>query len=310
MTPVDIMVVGSLNVDIVAEVDHVPKAGETVKARAAQFYVGGKGGNQAVAAARQGARVRMIGAVGTDLFGPSVRAALAGSGVEIEGVISKEGPTGLAMIAVESDGQNRIIVCEGANAELSPVDVESALDRSPFPPGAAMLVQNEIPRETVARAIHRAHQLGWRVVWNVAPVDPISKGLLAEDDVIVVNETEASALTGLEVTDGRTVREAAKRLLDEGPGLAVVTLGDHGSFALSRAFGEMRIPAFAVDVVDTTAAGDTYIGTFAARWDGVRSPEEALRWAAAASALCVSRRGAQDSIPTGEETAAFLRECE
>ncbi|ACV59285.1 PfkB domain protein [Alicyclobacillus acidocaldarius subsp. acidocaldarius DSM 446] len=304
----DITVVGSLNMDIVAVVDHMPGAGETVKTASAQLYSGGKGANQAVAAARQGARVRMVGAVGGDAFGESICMQLVKSGVGIEGVFTKDAPSGVALITVERDGQNRIVVCEGANALLAPDDVERACGADPLPPGSAMLLQNEIPRATVVHAIRLAHRRGWRVVWNVAPVERIPAGLLTNRDIIAVNEKEASMLVGFEVIDDQSARKAAEQLLAIGPGLVIVTLGDLGSLALSPDFGVIRIPAFSVPVVDTTAAGDTFIGVFAADWDGVQSPELSLRKAAAAAALCVSRRGAQSSIPTREETETFLRQ--
>lgn len=292
--------------DIVAVVDHMPRAGETVKTASAQFYTGGKGANQAVAAARHGGRVQMVGAVGGDVFGESIRMELVKSGVGVEGVFTKDAPSGVALITVDRDGQNRIVVCEGANALLVPQDVERACGSGSVSPGSAMLLQNEIPRNTVVHAICLAQRLGCRVIWNVAPVEPIPNGLLTDKDVIVVNEKEASALVGYEVSDEGLARNAAEQLLAMGPGLVIVTLGNHGSLAVSHEFGLMRIPAFTVPVVDTTAAGDTYIGVFAAEWDGVGSPETALRKAAAAAALCVSQRGAQNSIPTREETETFL----
>nr|WP_134159583.1 ribokinase [Alicyclobacillus sacchari] len=306
----DITVVGSLNMDIVAVVDHVPQAGETVKTPHAHLYTGGKGANQAIAAARHGARVRMVGAVGADAFATTLRAVLQSSGGDVSGLVEKRGPSGMALITVESDGQNRIVVCEGANRMLTPRDVERACSASPWPPGSALVVQNEIPMETVRHALDVAHRRGWRVIWNVAPVVPVEAGLLGEGDVIVVNESEASELVGMDVADIETGRMACERLLKLGPGMAIVTLGAAGSIAVSSAWGIMSTPAYQVVPVDTTAAGDTFLGVFAADWDGVTSPERSLQIASAAAAVCVTRQGAQDSIPTREDVISFLKQYE
>ncbi|TDY42144.1 ribokinase [Alicyclobacillus sacchari] len=302
----DITVVGSLNMDIVAVVNHMPQAGETVKAAQAALHTGGKGANQAIAAARYGGRVCMVGAVGNDTFAGPLREALEAAHVDVAGVIPKDGSSGMALITVEADGQNRIVVCDGANGLLTPADVDHACAKIPWPIGSALVVQNEIPRETVRQALTVAHQRQWRVLWNVAPVVPMEVGWLGRDDIVAVNESEASRLTGKDVVDVESARLAAQRLMEFGPGMVLVTLGALGSVAVSREWGTMVIPAREVIPVDTTAAGDTFLGVFAADWDGVSSPEPSLQVATAAAALCVTRSGAQNSIPQRQEVITFL----
>nr|WP_277992555.1 ribokinase [Alicyclobacillus mali (ex Roth et al. 2021)] len=303
---VDAVVIGSINVDLVVRVQEMPGPGATVLAESARHQVGGKGANQAIAAARQGVRVRMIGALGTDAFAPMLKRSLARAGVEVSGVAEVPGPSGTALIFLEPSGQNRIVVIPGANAALSPESVERALLAMEAPRETAVMLQNEIPRDAVMAAIRAAHLRGWRVVWNVAPPSEVPAGVLCRGDVIGMNEVEAARVTGREVSDERAAAEAAEAMLARGAGLAIVTLGPKGVVAAS-ARGTFHLPAWPVEVRDTTAAGDTWLGAFVAAWDGGEDVREALRYATAAASLCVSRMGAADSIPARREVEAFLR---
>jgi len=303
---VDAVVIGSINVDLVVGVDAMPGPGETVLGQSARYQVGGKGANQAIAAARQGARVRMVGAVGTDAFAGMLTSALREAGVDVAGVTQAKGPSGTALVFLEPGGQNRIVVVPGANAALTPEGVERAVMDLDAPRDMAVVVQNEIPPDAVLASIRAAHRRGFRVVWNAAPPAQVPVGVLGSEDVLVVNEAEASHLAGKPVVDPKAAREVAAQLLALGPGLAVVTLGDKGLVAATRR-GTIQVPAWPVEVRDTTAAGDTWIGAFVAAWDGGEDVIQALRYATAASALCVTRAGASDSIPTRAEVEAFLR---
>ena len=302
----DVVVIGSINVDLVVRVQEMPRPGATVLAESARHQAGGKGANQAIAAARQGARVRTIGTVGSDAFAPMLKGALAHAGVDVTGVAKVPGPSGTALIFLESRVQNRIVVVPDANLALDPERVERAVLALEVPRETAVMVQNEIPREAVMAAIHAAHVLGWRIVWNVAPPSELPAGVLRVGDVIVLNEVEAAWVTRREVSDERAAAEAAEAMLARGAGLAIVTLGPKGVVAAS-ARGTFHLPAWQVEVRDTTAAGDTWIGAFVAAWDGGDEVHEALRYATAAASLCVSRMGAADSIPARSEVEAFLR---
>ncbi|WP_326832529.1 ribokinase [Alicyclobacillus mali (ex Roth et al. 2021)] len=305
----DAVVIGSINVDLVVRVREMPGPGATVLAESARHQVGGKGANQAIAAARQGVRVRLIGALGTDAFAPMLKDSLAHAGIDISGVAEVPGPSGTALIFLEPCGQNRIVVIPGANAALSPESVERTLLATEAPRETAVMLQNEIPRDAVMAAIRAAHLRGWRVVWNVAPPSEVPAGVLRRGDVIAMNEVEAAQVTGREVSDERTAAEAAEAaeaMLARGAGLTIVTLGPKGVVATS-ARGTFHLPAWPVEVRDTTAAGDTWLGAFVAAWDGGEDVHEALRYATAAASLCVSRMGAADSIPARREVEAFLR---
>lgn len=300
-----IVVVGSANLDLIVPVPAIPRPGETVLGGALTRAPGGKGANQAVAARRMGAAVAFVGAVGADDHGRILTGALAADGVQLHGLRSVAGAaTGVALIAVAASGENCIIVAPGANALLTPDDVDRA---APAIRSAGMLVtQLEIPLSAVRRALEIARSAGVRTVLNPAPAQPLPDDVLALADVLVLNATEAALLTGQPVADADDATQAAQALRQRGAGLVVVTLGARGAVALGPA-ATLRMPAFRVPVVDTTAAGDAFIGALATRLsaDPARL-DSALRAATAAGALCVGRPGAQPSLPTADEVAAFL----
>ncbi|MDF2938557.1 MAG: rbsK [Paenibacillaceae bacterium] len=310
-----IAVVGSINMDVVNRVEHHPLPGETVSGLETAYIPGGKGANQAVAAARAGAQVLMIGAVGQDPFGGPLVQALETAGVDTGGVLVKAGTSGMAFITVDNSGENNIILSSGANGKLGVADMEAGIGNAAGALGdgdglGGVLLQNEIPWETTVAAVRRAHALGATVYLNPAPARTVEDEVLALVDVLVVNETEAAAISGIQVTGSGDAGAAAEWLLGRGVGQVIVTLGAAGVVYASKEGECVSVPAFRVEAVDTTAAGDTFIGAYAAARERGSSVRDALRWASAAAALAVTRRGAQSSIPTADEVNRWLeRNC-
>lgn len=299
-----ISVIGSLNMDLVVRTPKMPLAGETLAGSDFHIIPGGKGANQAVAAARAGAATRMIGCVGADPFGRELLDSLSLSGVDVEGVsISENSPTGTATIIVEDSGQNRIIIVPGANALVSEDYIEElwqSIEQS-----GLILLQHEIPLETVHYILARAKTAGIPVILNPAPVYDIPEDQLSLVHTLILNEIEAAALTSLEVTDAGSAHKAAQALNCRGVERVIITMGATGTVLVDSSY-DLFQPAFKVESVDTTAAGDTFAGGYAACILGGKNPPEALLYAAAASALAVTRLGAQTSIPCKEEVQAFL----
>ncbi|MET7460572.1 ribokinase [Nonomuraea sp. NPDC005501] len=292
-----ISVFGSANMDLVAYVDRAPKRGETVTGRLFRTVPGGKGANQAIAAARAGTEVAFIGAVGDDGFGAEIRETLAVAGVDVERLRQVPGPSGIAHIVVDDDGGNSIIVVPGANGLVTAPSEE---ERAVIAASRAVLLQLELPMKAVIGAARAAREAGVPVVLTPAPAQPLPDELLDAVALIVPNEHEAAALTG--ATDPG---DALDRLLERVPEV-VITLGSEGALYGSRAGERVRVPAVRVEAVDTTAAGDTFVGALAvARAEG-RPAEEALRFASAAAALSVQRPGASTSMPSRAEIDAAL----
>ncbi|HHT72377.1 MAG TPA: ribokinase [Firmicutes bacterium] len=306
MEPVKIVVVGSLNVDLVVRTPRVPQDGETIVGKEFSRFFGGKGANQAVAACKQGAHTVMAGRVGDDLFGQDQVRSLAEQGISTEGIIiDKEHPTGIASIILDERGSNRIIVVPGANGAYTPEDVENI--RPLIEEADALVVQLETPLDAVARALKVGWELGKLTVLNPAPAAELPAELFRHVSVITPNETEAALLTGVEVSDVDSARQAAEILRGKGVGQVIITLGARGVYGLSSQ-GEFHIPAHKVEVVDTVAAGDTFTGALAVMLGEGKSLEEAAQYANAAAAIAVTRPGAQPSVPTRAEVLAFLKE--
>ncbi|HXC58110.1 MAG TPA: ribokinase [Steroidobacteraceae bacterium] len=294
-----IIVVGSLNMDVVCRVARAPAAGETVLGESASFVPGGKGANQAVACARLGAVVRMIGRVGPDAFGARLREGLSAEGIDVARVgVDTEATSGVALILVEADGQNRITVAAGANARLTPAHVVAAA--ADWPRGGLLLAQLETPLDTIAAAIEAAHEAGLRVVLNPAPAQPLPAAWWRRIDLLVPNETEAALLTGLPVGDVSGAISAARELRRRGVHHVLLTLAERGVL-LADADGERVIPAPRVQVVDTTAAGDTFIGALAVALGEGLDLDAAAAFGVRAASLSVTRPGAQSSIPHRSE---------
>jgi ribokinase len=299
-----IVVVGSSNTDLVVRVPQVPRPGETVLGGDLRTLAGGKGANQAVAARRVGADVTFVGCLGDDRFGDEAAATLACEGLRLDYLRRVLGaPSGVALIAVAANGQNSIIVAPGANARLGPEDIERA---GPALRAARIVIaQLEVPLVAVQRAFALARAAGATTLLNPAPAQPLDDELLGLVDVIVCNETEAELLTGMAVADAAGAEVAAQALLNRGPRLAIVTRGEAGS-TLAEVDGIAHVPAFTVPVVDTTAAGDAFIGAFACRLAAGAAPVDAARYAAAAAALSVGKEGAQPSLPAAAAVDALL----
>jgi ribokinase len=297
-------VIGSINMDVVNRVEHHPLPGETIHGLETSYIAGGKGANQAVAAARNGAGVVMVGAVGDDPFGAPLLEALQAGGVDNTQVCRKPGTSGMAFITVNQEGENNIILSTGANGKLGTKDVEDALARIGVV--NAVLLQNEIPWETTVHAIQAARKAGASVYLNPAPAREVADDVLALIDVLVVNETEAHVLSGVPVHKEADAKAAANALIGRGVREVIVTLGAAGACYFHQNGESERVLAHQVEAVDTTAAGDTFIGVYVANRESGVPNSEALKLANAAAALAVTKRGAQSSIPDGEEVRQWL----
>jgi ribokinase len=289
-----VVVLGSLNRDYVVQVPRLPAAGQTAIGGELLTFSGGKGANQAVAAARLGADVVMVGRVGEDDSGRGLAEGLAAEGIDVSGVSrDPSAPTGAALILVEEGGQNLIVVAPGANARVGEEEGSRALDC--LRPGDLLVLQLEIPLGAVRAAVGRAPARGARVVLNAAPPAELDADTLRGLEVLVVNEDEARALAGQGPEE-----EAAASLAERGPKAAIVTLGDRGA-VLSQAGGSVLVPPRAVRAVDATAAGDAFVGGLAAALAGGAGIREAVLVANAAGAAAATVMGAQASLPRRED---------
>jgi len=300
-----IAVVGSLNMDLVVRAPHMPVPGETVIGSDFRTIPGGKGANQAVAAARLGAEVTMIGRVGDDDFGRAQLRNLGELGIDTTYVVvDSEAATGIALITLDASGQNSIVLAPGANMRLIKEDINAA--RGAIVQSDVLVLQLESPLEVVAYAIDMAHAEGVKVILNPAPARPIPEETLTRLDYLIPNESETTLLTGIQVADLDSAEEAAERLRDEGVGTVILTLGARGAF-LARAEESVYVPGYEVEVVDTTAAGDAFVGGFAVALAQGQNLAEAVRYANAAGALAVARLGAQPSLPTRQEVEELMK---
>lgn len=297
----DILVIGSLNADLVVRSPRFPEPGETISGGDLQVIPGGKGANQAVAAARLSAHVMMLGRVGKDNFGDFLLDNLKSNHVDTTSVQHDDASTGTAIIVVDSNGQNSIVLSPGANGNVTPVDV----DHTSFPAGGLILLQLEIPIPTVLHAAQRARESGTRVVLNPAPAQSLPNELIALADFIIPNESELQLLTGMNVSDIPSVERAGRALLQRGAKNVIVTLGDKGALIVEPEASK-QVDTFKVDVVDTTAAGDAFIGGFATQLLESSSLLEAVRFGCACGALATTKFGAQPSLPTREEVEKLI----
>ncbi len=301
-----VVVFGSLNMDLVVRVPRMPLPGETLAGRSFCTYAGGKGANQAVACARQGTPVEMVGRVGDDVFGQDLCVELVRQTVAIDGVKKVAGErTGVAIIYVDDSAQNCIAIVPGANGQVGIGDAEAL--RSRLRDAGMLLLQLEVPIDAVLRAAVVAREAACKVLLNLTPVPahPIPDALWPLLDILVVNESEAGTLTGLASVTRDNASEAALLLRQRGPDDVLVTLGEHG-VVWSSAQGAQHFQAFPVQPVDTTAAGDTFVGALAAMLVAERGMPEAIQYAMRAAAICVTRPGAQASIPSRQEVEAFV----
>ncbi|WP_210639550.1 ribokinase [Pseudomonas sp. Tri1] len=301
--PAKVVVVGSLNMDLVTRAPRLPRGGETLIGESFSTIAGGKGANQAVAAARLGAQVSMVGCVGSDAYGQQLRGALLAEGIDCQAVSVVDGSSGVALIVVDDNSQNAIVIVAGANGVLTP----EVLDRfdEVLQSADVIICQLEVPDATVGHALKRGRELGKTVILNPAPAShALPPNWYAYVDYLIPNESEAAVLSGLEVDSLETAEAAATHLIAAGAGKVIVTLGAQGlMFANGSSFE--HFPAPLVKAVDTTAAGDTFVGGFAAALAGGQNEVEAIRFGQVAAALSVTRAGAQPSIPTLLEVQAF-----
>jgi len=300
-----VVVIGSSNTDMILRVRRVPRPGETLLGGEFSTAPGGKGANQAVAAARAGGRVALVARLGRDGLGDAALAGFRKERMDVSRVL-RDGarPSGVALIFVGADGENSIGVAGGANQRLSPRDVAAA--RRLIGRARIVLLQLETPLETVKAAARLARRAGADVILNPAPALPLPDALLRQVSLLTPNETEASLLTGVRVTGAPSAARAARILLARGVRTVIVTLGAKGALVATRD-GTRVVPGFRVKAVDTTAAGDVFNGALAVRLAESRPLLEAVRFAHAAAAISVTRPGAQPSIPTRREINALLR---
>jgi ribokinase len=299
-----VVIVGSLNMDLVTRAPRLPRAGETLAGQSFVTVPGGKGANQAVAAARLGASVAMIGCVGDDAYGEQLRSALLAEGIDCQAVTAIAGEsTGVALIVVDDNSQNAIVIVAGGNGHVTSnvVDGFDAL----LSQAEVIICQLEVPMATVGHVLKRGRELGKTVILNPAPASgPLPAEWYAWIDYLIPNESEATALTGLPVDSVATADAAASALLASGVGKVIVTLGEHGALFANKASSQ-HFPAPKVKPVDTTAAGDTFVGGFAAALADGKPESEAIRFGQIAAALSVTRAGAQPSIPTFNDVQSY-----
>ncbi|MEH7306995.1 ribokinase [Neobacillus drentensis] len=302
----NILVIGSINMDIVNRVGKHPLLGETIKGLGTIYSPGGKGANQAVAAALAGGQVTMLGAVGKDPFSLELVASLEKSNVNTSEMIIKEGTSGMAFITVDEAGENSIILSEGSNGQLSKKDVEERLNL--LDEADILLLQNEIPLETTLFVLKEAARRQVQTYFNPAPALKIPTDAFPLIDFLILNETEVEVVTGIRIDKVEAQERAINWLINHGVKAVILTLGEQGSHYYSTIESTILTPGFKVNAVDTTAAGDTFIGSFAAAKASGKGTKEALLFATAASAITVTRGGAQNSIPMKKEIEEFLQE--
>ena len=303
-----IVVVGSINLDLVAATPRIPIAGETVAGLNFRTFPGGKGANQAVAAARLGGLVSMLGKVGTDIFGGQLRESLEESKVDCNAVGIARGSSGVALISTDVSGQNAIIVVPGANASLSPADIDQnmGLIRS----AGILLTQLEIPLETVEYLAEIAAHDRIPLVLDPAPGRSLPASLLKRVDWLTPNETETSVLRGRQPGElsGESIEDSANALVEAGSKNVILKLGDRGCYVALSDGTRQLLPAYSVKATDTTAAGDAFNGAFAVALLNGLDPLESAAWASAVAAISVTRHGAQPSMPSAIEVERFLED--
>lgn len=303
MSESKILVIGSSNTDMVICTGHLPLPGETVIGGTFFMNPGGKGANQAVTVARLGRRVSFICKTGSDIFGHQANQLFNEEGIDTSYVFSDtKNPSGVALITVDTDAENCIVVAPGANAHLTPNDLKRSAEA--VEAADIILLQLEIPMQTVEAAAAMAYRLGKKVVLNPAPASKLSAGLLETLYAITPNETEAEAISGIRITDEHTAEEAARKIASMGVCNVIITLGAKGALVFDGEHCEV-VPAYKIQAVDTTAAGDVFNGALVVALSEGRTLPEAVRFACKASAISVTRSGAQNSVPYRTEVDVF-----
>ena len=296
-----VVVVGSINMDLVTRCKRAPKGGETLFGEEFFQVPGGKGANQAVAIGKLGTEVTMLGKVGKDSFGKDLINSMKESGVDTRYIEEGEKSTGIAKIIVEENGQNRILVVAGANSEVGKAYIDRHLDV--IKECDIVVAQLEIPVETVAYALAKAKEFGKMTILNPAPARELDDEIIKNSDLIIPNESELALITGMPTETEEEIKKAGEKLLDMGVSNLIVTLGSKGSLHLNREVCEFH-SAYKVKAIDTTAAGDSFIGGLVRELKD-NNVGEAIEFATKVSAIAVTRKGAQTSIPTIEEVENF-----
>lgn len=293
---IDVLVIGSNVMDLISYVDRLPHKGETVEAPSFEMGFGGKGANQAVAASRLGARVAMLTCVGNDNFGVETRANFVANHIDISGVLTGHQSNGVAPIFVESNGDNRILIVQGANTELTP---EVLLDKIDLIKRAKVIVlQQEVPMPTNIKAIHLAKKYNIPIIYNPAPAHKLPLDVLPAVDYLIPNESELTAITKMPVSTVQETKAAARRLLSFGVANVIVTMGNRGALWITAGQEATLVDGQDVNAIDTTGAGDAFVGAFAHYFARGESLETAIIQANAYAALSVMTRGTQKSYPS------------
>ncbi|QEK10988.1 ribokinase [Crassaminicella thermophila] len=299
----EIAVIGSLNMDLVGCVSNMPKVGETIIGDSFQEIPGGKGANQAVAIARLSAKVNMIGKVGDDGFGRTLLESLKKDGINIDSVqIEENTPTGVAMITVDKEGDNAIVVIPGANFKLEKEDIEKHIEV--IEKSEIVLLQLEIPVDTVKYTLKRAKELGKYTILNPAPAKLLDKETIKNVDLLIPNETELEILAQIEIKEEEDILKGAKILIKEGVKSLIVTMGEKGSLYVDENCVK-KFDSHKVNAVDTTAAGDSFIGGICVSLAEGKKIDDAIKFASKVGALTVTKKGAQSSLPYLEEVMSF-----
>ena len=300
----NILVIGSLNADLVVRAPRFPVPGETIHGENLVTFPGGKGANQAVAVARLGAKVSMVGRVGNDSFGATLIENLRKNHVDVKQIITDEStPTGTAVIIVDAQGQNSIVLSPGSNAKVIPNDIKPEV----FVNASLLLLQFEIPIDTVIHSANLAREKGLRILLNPAPAYTLPDELIVAADFILPNESELGLLTGRTLGDLISIEAASRSLIARGARNIIVTLGANGALIVNKN-GAKHIPAYKVKAVDTTAAGDAFVGGLAVGLSNGKSLEDAVQYACACGALAATKFGAQPSLPLADDVDLFLKQ--
>ncbi len=302
-----VTVIGSLNIDFTIKASRLPKRGESLDGKDFRMIPGGKGANQALAAAKLGAEVFLSGRVGSDIFGEKVINSLSQGGVNTDYVIKDlRNPTGVGLVILDQEGNNYILVARGANMAFKVEDLDRM--KEVIAHSKILLLQLEIPLKVVTSAVKIAREFGVSVILDPAPASPFSKPLFSNVDILIPNQNEAEFYTKEKVVDEKTARKAAKKFLLMGAKRVIIKLGKDGAF-LSTKEKNLYIPGIRVKVKDPTAAGDAFAGGFAVALARGEAIDQALKYANYVGALSVTNFGAQSSLPTKEEVAKFIKAC-
>ncbi|SCI83724.1 Ribokinase [uncultured Clostridium sp.] len=297
-----ICVIGSLNMDLVVNVENMPKKGQTLIGSDFKEVPGGKGANQAVAMARLGGDVTMIGKVGTDSFGQTLIDALKNNNVDTTYVHKENGPTGVAMITVDKNAENAIVVAPGANFKVSKNDIDKNIEA--IKGSDIVVVQLETPLDTIKYTLKKAKEFGKYTILNPAPAVKLEDSIIENVDLLTPNETELEILSGVSINNEDDILDAAKTMIEKGVKELIVTLGSKGSLYINKDKSMFK-KSYKVEAVDTTAAGDSYTGALSVAFSKNEDIETAMDFASRVGALCVTKEGAQSSLPTLEEVNKF-----